>query len=92
LENRVKHAKTPAYFSILCNGEMMNIYVTTDHDSHYPVGCCSVVVAESEHVAKLLLDEELVEHGLKPSTQKPYTLRKINSEKPRAFVLLDGDY
>ena len=70
----------------------MNIYVSIDHDSHYPVGCCSVVVAESEHVAKLLLDEQLIERRLKPSRQNPYTLRKINSEIPRAFVLLDGDY
>ena len=69
---------------------MMNLYVCTDHDGHYPVGVCSIVVAASEAEARDLLVPELRSHGLDPN--KPFSLRLINMEKPRAFVLLDGDY
>lgn len=68
----------------------MNIYVCTDHDGHYPVGVCSVVVAASETEARDLLRAELHEHGLDET--KPFTLRPLNIERPRAFLLLDGDY
>ena len=67
----------------------MNVYTCTDHDGHW-VGGASVIVANSEHEARELLKAELYEHGL--DSNKPFTLRQINTEKPRAFVLQDGDY
>lgn len=70
---------------------MLNVYTCTDHDGHYPVGVASVVVADNEAQARTLLDTQLKEHGLNP--EKPhYSLRRINIEQPRVFVLLDGDY
>lgn len=68
----------------------MQVFVCTDHDGHYPVGVASVVVAATEDEARHLLQAELITHGL--NAKKPFTLRRINSESPRAFVLLDGDY
>lgn len=67
----------------------MNIYTCVDHDGHW-VGVASVVVAETEDQARALLAAEIKTHGLDAS--KPFTLRKISTESPRAFVLCDGDY
>ena len=68
----------------------LRVFTCTDHAGHYPVGVASVVVASSEAEARELLDAELREHGLNPD--EGYSLREINPEKPKAFVLLDGDY
>jgi hypothetical protein len=68
----------------------MNLYVCTDHDGHYPVGVCSVIVASSEENARHLLMAELEVHGLNAS--KAFTLRKLSMDVPKAFVLRDGDY
>lgn len=68
----------------------MDVYVCDDHDGHWPVGVCSIVVANSEHEARGLLQAELHEHGL--DEKKPFTLRRLNTDAPRAFVIRDGDY
>lgn len=68
----------------------MQIYVCDDHEGHYPAGVCSVIVAEHEDQAKDLLRAELRSHGLDPN--KRFTLRRLNTNEPRAFVILDGDY
>lgn len=68
----------------------MEIYICTDHDGHYPVGVCSVIVAHSETEARGLLKKELHEHGL--DEHKPFTLRRLSMDNPKAFVLLNGDY
>jgi hypothetical protein len=67
----------------------MPVFVCTDHDGHW-VGVASVIVAESEDEARLLLTAELKTHGLDGG--KPFTLRRINTVEPRAFVLQNGDY
>jgi hypothetical protein len=67
----------------------MNVYTCTDHEAHW-VGGASVVVASSEAEARQLLLAELRTHGL--TKDEPFTLRKIQLEKPQAFVLHDGDY
>ena len=67
----------------------MNIYTCTDHDSHW-VGGASVVVAEDEAQARALLIAELATHGL--TGTKSFTLRRINADVAKAFVLRDGDY
>lgn len=67
----------------------LNVYTCTDHDGFW-VGVASVVVAETEDVARDLLKTELKEHGL--DYHKPFTLRRINIAHPKAFVLQDGDY
>jgi hypothetical protein len=68
----------------------MNIYTCTDHDGFYPVGAASVVVANTEDEARQLLVAALNDHGLKG--EKPFILRRININTPRAFILVDGDY
>lgn len=68
----------------------MGVYVCTDHAGHYPVGVCSVIIARSEEEAGELLRLELRDHGLNPDEK--FTLRRLNSAVPKAFILLDGDY
>jgi hypothetical protein len=67
----------------------MNVYTCTDHDGHW-VGVASVIVAEDEEDARVLLIKELRSHGLDEA--KPFTLQKINTNDPRAYVLQNGDY
>ena len=66
------------------------LWVCTDHDSHYPVGCASIVMARDETQAREFLDQALRESGLNPS--QPYTLIEINMSLPFARVLMDGNY
>lgn len=70
----------------------MKFFICTDHDLHYPVGCASVVIAETEEKAVWLLDRELKLTGLKPSSEVPYTLKEIQPHIARAYILNDGDY
>jgi hypothetical protein len=67
----------------------LNVYTCTDHDGFW-VGVASVVIAETEDVARDLLKAELKEHGLDPS--KSFSLRRLNIAHPKAFVLQNGDY
>lgn len=69
----------------------MKVFVTTNHDVHYPVGAASVVLARSEREAKTLLDAALVARGLKPSDEHPYTLEELD-DSPQAQILVNGDY
>lgn len=66
------------------------IFTCTDHDGHYPVGVCSIVVANSETEARILLKVALHEAGL--DENEPFTLQVIDATKPRATILLNGDY
>lgn len=70
----------------------MKLYVSTDHDTHYPVGAASIVYAGDEDEARRLLDEALTRGGLKPSGEEPYTLKLVPADSPRAVVLVNGDY
>ncbi|MGE3993497.1 hypothetical protein, partial [Pseudorhodoplanes sp.] len=63
----------------------MNVYTCVDHDGHYPVGVSSVVVADTEEDARALLSAALTEHGL--DGRRPFTLRRISTDDPRAFIL-----
>lgn len=68
----------------------MEVYVCDDHDGHFPVGVCSIIIANSEDEARGLLAAELRGHGL--DERKPFTLRRLNTDQPKAFVIRDGDY
>lgn len=65
-------------------------FACNDHDSHFPVGCASVVVAEDEDQARKLLDIQLIANGLKPFELKPYTFQTIT--RGEAVILVNGDY
>lgn len=70
----------------------MRLWVCTDHDCHWPVGCASIVLAENEEEAARLLDSALRQHGLKSGNVEPYTLTEIPLDQARAVVLNDGNY
>jgi len=68
----------------------MKVFVSTDHETHWPVGGASVVVAEAEADARTLLTEALKKHGLQQT--EPFTLTEIDTTVAAAHVLSDGDY
>lgn len=70
----------------------MKLFVCTNYDGFYPVGVASVVVAEDEEHALLLLDSVLVEAGLQPSHHTPYRLEEVSTDRPIAIILNDGNY
>jgi hypothetical protein len=70
----------------------MKLWVCTDHDYYWPVGCASVVWAATEEDARKLLDAALIEAGLKNYSGKPYTLDERDISKPGADVLATGNY
>lgn len=70
----------------------LNVYVCTDHDNFWPVGCASVIFAETMGQAQRLLDAALVEKGLKPHAESGYTLELLSMGEPKAVVLWDGNY
>jgi hypothetical protein len=70
----------------------MRLWVCTDHDCHFPVGCASVANTIDEDEARQLLDMALAAHGLQPGTVKQYTLTEVPLDQARAVVLNDGEY
>lgn len=67
----------------------MNVYTCADHDGHWPVGACSVVVAADENEARRLLKEALMKEGL---DAKGFTLTPLDLSEAKATILLNGDY
>ena len=67
----------------------MKVFTCTDHDSIYPVGCCSIVVAPTEELARQLLQVELDSRRL---GGRDFTLQEVDLTLSRATVLLDGSY
>lgn len=70
----------------------MKIFTCTNHDTHWPIGGASIIIAKDRKQGKKLLDKELESQGLKPFKQEPYTLVEISSNKARAIILCDGEY
>lgn len=74
----------------------LKLFTCLDHGQHYPVGSCSIVVAENEAAARVLLNQQLIEHGLQPdvnySGDQPYTLQEVDLNQAQAIVLNDGNY
>jgi hypothetical protein len=67
----------------------LKLFVCTDHAGHYPAGVASIVWAHTEFEARGLLTAALKAEGL---PEKPFTLRQIDTSRPKAVVLRDGDY
>lgn len=76
----------------------MNVYICTDHAGHWPVGTTSVIVAETELQASELLRVEMLKHGLEKEVLRSEkrgilpTLQLLDTTKPQAIVLQNGDY
>lgn len=68
----------------------LKVFTCTDHDSHYPVGVASIVVAPTEQTARNTLRKQLSEHGLNPDTD--FTLYEVDITKRHATILCDGNY
>lgn len=68
---------------------MRNVYVSTDFEGHWPVGTAAVVVAATEHSARVFLRDAIIAAGL---PDKPFTLRQIDTTQSHAVILRDGDY
>lgn len=68
----------------------MRVFVCDDHEGFFPVGVCSVIVADTEARAAELLRAKLIEHGL--TKNQNFTLRELNVSEHRAFIINDGDY
>jgi hypothetical protein len=68
------------------------VWTVTDHDGHWPVGVASVVVADSEERARMVLDGQLEADGLRPFAQAPYTLIEVPLDREHAVVLCNGEY
>lgn len=74
----------------------MKIYYVK-HAGHYPVGACSVIVAENESQARELLTAALEDEGLETEWKtrfgtEPYTLVEVDTTIPQAIIVLNGDY
>jgi hypothetical protein len=65
------------------------LFTCIDHAGHFPVGVASIVWAHTEHEARGLLTAALKAEGL---PEKQFTLRQIDTGRPRAIVLRNGDY
>jgi glutamate synthase domain-containing protein 3 len=69
----------------------LKVYTVDDHAGMY-MGGCSVVIAEDEDKARVLLDDALFARGLKTSLTYRYQLRELVVTKPAVLMLRDGDY
>jgi hypothetical protein len=69
----------------------LRLWTCTDHDTHWPVGGASIVVAENENMARSLLIEALAARGIK-QPEGDFTLTEVPLQEPKAVVLNDGDY
>lgn len=69
----------------------MKLFICTDHDVLW-IGGCSVVAAEDETNARILLDAELKALHLKTHAEQPYTLQEVALDRQRVIHFEDGDY
>lgn len=70
---------------------MMKVFICKSHDGHCLDGQ-SIIVADTIDEAKLLLDEALVEAGLKPSNDRPYELEAVDLSQSHVIILNNGEY
>jgi hypothetical protein len=69
---------------------MMKLFTCTDHDSFYPVGVSSIILADSKEEAAWQLSIALGLRGLEP--EKGFTLEEVDLTVRTAIILNDGNY
>jgi hypothetical protein len=69
----------------------MRLFICTDHDVMWISGC-SLIAAEDEANARILLDSELKDYHLKTHAEQPYTLREVPLDKQHVVHFDSGDY
>lgn len=67
----------------------MKVYICVDHDTYYPTGGASVVVAKNKKNAHELLSMALEELKLESNN---FTLKEVHLDSEYAIVLNNGDY
>ena len=67
------------------------LWTCNDHATIWPVGGASIVIAENEEEARILLDKALDKAGIH-ETNGSYTLVEVSMDEPIAIVLCNGDY
>lgn len=68
----------------------MKVFICIDHETFWPVGGVSVVVAHDEARAREILGQALRDKNL--YAQKPFTLQELDTKYEHAEVLNDGEY
>mgnify|MGYP001272760755 CR=1 FL=1 len=66
----------------------MKLFLAT-HDAHFIGPGMTLVLAESEEIARAMVAEEIKKHGLSPFE---IVLEEIKVDQPFAKVIWDGDY
>jgi len=69
----------------------LSVWINASFEGHYPIGVAAVVVAESPERASILLNEELVKEGLKPTATADQFSLVIPSEEA-ALIICNGNY
>ena len=89
---KVSHSLYEYWQDRLVDVTMLSLYAVRDHDTIWPVGGDSLILAESEDMVIKLLDFQLLKHGLKPYDEHPYTIRKIDIIGPSVIIFHSGEY
>lgn len=74
------------------NKPKKKVFICVDHDTHYPIGGASIIVAANKGSARRMLNSALIQNNLKDSLGCSYTLEEIDLTKPAAYILCDGGY
>lgn len=67
----------------------MKVFTCKDHDTRWPVGGSSIIVAKDRRKARRLLNKVLKENGLKPGG---FSLQEVDLSTSHVTILNDGDY
>jgi len=74
---------------------MMNVYTCNEFRGHYPVGVAAVVVAADHEHAATLLEQLLIDDGLRQTVHRSklrWLCEAQEGTPPNALMLTNGDY
>lgn len=66
----------------------MKVY-SAKHNGHYPVGACSIIVAENRRTARRILKAELASRGL---SLEDIEMEEVETDVQAVHVILEGQY
>lgn len=69
----------------------MKVFSCKQFEGHYPVGTAAVIVAPDRFAAADMLNEGLLQVGLKDNVD-PSQMVEIDPSTPAVYILLDGNY
>jgi hypothetical protein len=65
----------------------VRFFYSNDHRGHWPVGACTIAIADTKEQAREFISEVLKQQGL---DDDDFTVKEALG--PGALTLLDGDY